>query len=218
MTLDEGKPLASFEVKNVRLESQLTVIFDLGVTSWGEMNRVSSELQTWFGYRKAPLADIENLKLSSGAHFVKCSDGSYELVNSQEVYRTKTVIRRAATVSHQRKAILEFGYRAGGVGPEHRHHVNILKLDEKGFLGCKHNRIRSYRWDHVAWASTSLEPEIVSEEWAIVVVITPSRRGAAVNFIAAQVGSGGKLSLDAIAERKSDGFLNSLFGGSRSWR
>jgi hypothetical protein len=141
--------------------------------------------------------------------------GTYELINRHEVYRTKEVIRRAAFVSHQRNAILAFGYRAGGVGPEHRHHVNVLKTDEKGFLGCKHNRIRSYLWAHVTWASTSLDPEIVSEEWAIVAVITPSRRGASVTFTASEIGSAGALDLSTTDDVKTSGLLSSLFGGSK---
>jgi hypothetical protein len=215
MTLYNGKKLASFEVKNVRLETQHRVIFDIGVAHSEEVNRVSRELMSWFGYRKSPLTEIEKLNLSSGDSFVKCSDGTYELINRHEVYRTKEVIRRAAFVSHQRNAILAFGYRAGGVGPEHRHHVNVLKTDEKGFLGCKHNRIRSYLWAHVTWASTSLDPEIVSEEWAIVAVITPSRRGASVTFTASEIGSAGALDLSTTDDVKTSGLLSSLFGGSK---
>lgn len=213
MSIRNGEHLASFDVKGLRLQEPITAVLDLGVASSELVTRVSNELVSWFCYRPSPLAQLEHFKVSTGGRFVKRSDGTYELINRQEAYHKPSVIRRAAWVSHQRNAILEFSYKAGGVGPEHRHHVNVLRTDEKGFLGCKNNRIRSYLWAHVQWASTSLDPEVVSEEWAIVIDISPNRRGATINFRASTVDSGGKLGLRKRAEQRSSSFFGNLFGG-----
>lgn len=215
MSIRVGDLLASFDVKRIRVQEPINVVLDVGVVSSELLKRISDELVSWFSYRLSAIQELERFKVSTGGRFVKRSDGTYELINRYEAYRKTSVIRRAAFISHQRNAILEFGYKAGGDGPEHRHHVNVLRSDEKSFLGCKNNRVRTYLWDHVQWASTSLEPEVVSEEWAIVVTISPNSRGVSIDFRASTVGTGGTLSFETPAEDRSKGFLGSLFGGRR---
>lgn len=193
MSLSNGQSLASVTVHKSKVEESTRVVLNVGVSEEKELNKLVEQLTRWFEFNTAPLERLEQLRLWSGGRFERRKDGSYELVNYHPSYSSLSIIRGAVELSLKRNSILEFGYRGGGVGAEHRHQVNILRVHGDGFLARKHSRIRSYLWRHVQWACVGLEERAVTQEWAIVVDVTAQRRDCLVTFTLAQVGSGGRL-------------------------